>query len=91
MKFIHHNQPYGTVYLKDCEIITEVADENSPSYIKHRAANGMVRVSGVVESGTEASRLFQFRSTRDLTGQKWTVSCVSPDDLARGYKTTIAM
>jgi len=88
--FTHHNEPYGTVIFtvertEDC-----VANEDSEDFQKYRADNGYMMLFGTVIKGSKTARLFQFTSTTDLKGQKYSL-LVSPRDLETGYRRTIAM
>ena len=90
-KFQHLNEPYGTVNMVDCTVFKLEAEDGDDGYMLHRAKAGMMEVHGTVESGGETSRLFQYTSTRDLKGEKWSVGRVTEADLERGYIRTIAM
>lgn len=53
--------------------------------------NGRPVLHGVVLSGTETSRLFQFTSTKDITGQRQTVYGVTEEELKSGLIVRVAM
>lgn len=94
-KFLHYDEPYGNKYLIDCEYHlydwSDYSGKGTDEYMRHRIEAGLGYVIGTVEKGGTTSRLFQYSHFKDLTGEKWTVPCVSRDDLERGFKRTVAM
>jgi len=89
-KFQHHNQPYGTVTFTVEEVEQCTSKDSSPEYIKRRALNGWMRVSGTVTSGGVTNRLFQHKSFTDYTGKQYTIECPRRS-YEQGHHTDVAM
>ena len=95
--FKHHNQPYGTIEFTVESVEPVVAEtwmlngeEMPPHYSTvNRAKAGWVKLSGIVVKGGVTNRLFHHTSFTDYTGQDYSLE-VSPDELERGYKTSVA-
>ena len=93
-EFIHYNQPYGTVvFLVDKQEPVERSGPEfqygSRNHTWFQAENGYVVISGKVVSGSETSRLFQHKTTRDLTGEDYSL-VVPRESLLQGFHTTVA-
>lgn len=53
--------------------------------------NGFPTITGRVSKGSQTSRLFQYASTRDTTGQRRTIYGVKQEELDRGHIVRVAM
>ena len=69
---------------------------HNPDHVPHPVGSkcvpyreGWIRLEGTVVKGSETSRLFHHTHTRDLKGTHYALE-VSPEDLAKGEKTTVA-
>ena len=80
--FRHENQPYGTV------IFTLESIKMIPQDSERKA--GWYHLEGKVVKGSITSRMFQHKSTRDITGEDYTLT-VSPRDFERGFRISVAM
>lgn len=69
-------QPYGTFVLGD---------------LIEGDYNGYPTITGTVVSGTETSRLFQYKSTSDITGQQRTIYGIKQQELDSGLIVRVAM
>jgi hypothetical protein len=87
---VHDSQPYGSVLFTIESLDRVTARENSPQYIKNRAAKGWVKVRGTVLKGGVTSRAFQYSSTRNLTGTRYDIECPR-EDYEAGLYITVAM
>jgi hypothetical protein len=93
--FVVHEEPYGTVYLKDCEY----SQEEVPAYGHNGRPNGQTRTVGVVrgvlsQDEVKCSLFGGVPVTSSVRAKKGTpraVWYVTPEQWERGEKVTVAM
>jgi hypothetical protein len=92
MIFAHHNEPYGTVKFEvdSVQPVSELVSPDATGYMRVRADNGWLRISGIVTEGGVTNRLFQYTSTRSLVGERYTIE-VPPRSWDEGHHTDVAM
>ena len=91
-EFTHHMNPYGTLVLENITVTPITTGTfGTEDHVKHCQETHKYVVSGTVKSGGITSRLFQFTTTRDMTGEEHSVWAVSQEELSKGEKTTFAM
>jgi len=90
-KFIHHNQPYGTLVMEKATFKPIVAQAGSPPFVKVCAENGYGTVTGVITEGSTTDRILNHTATHSEVGKQHEVWAVTKGEWARGSKTTVAM
>lgn len=92
--FTHYNQPYGTIIftIETDEPVQAPSSSKTPSneYMFIQATKGYRILTGMIIEGSETSRLFHYTHTKDLQGQRYTLT-VPAESYTNGYHTTVAM
>lgn len=86
----YDSQPYGIQKIEINNVAPVVASGDSEDYIKCRASEGWVEITGTVIEGRTASRGFGHTSHRDLKGEKVTLQ-MPRTSYDKRYHITVAM